>query len=276
MQMGIWLDKEFELDFPNKQGLFEKIMSLEGEVFRKKEGRCTQHLSLNGNQYFIKHFSPLSWKTCIKSILSFKLYNLSTKNEFLALRRLKKIGVATPELIAYGYRHSLNPTKLRSFIMTKSLLDKTVPLTDFCSNWQQSPPSFQLKRNIVNQVATIAKKLHDNGIIHQDLYFHHLLLEMAPSGQDVKLYLIDLHRAFIKKQPRLRWLIKDLASLYCSSLFSSFSNNDIYRFLKKYYGMPLRKILDGNKEVLARIKKRGIKTYKMELEKKPLRAITKT
>jgi heptose I phosphotransferase len=270
--MKLWLHQELKPVFQEKkEKVFDTLMTIQGQTFRKREGRCTQQITLNERNYFIKRFSDISWSGLFKSICTLKLYSLSIKNEFSSLQKLHQFHILAPRIYAYGYTSSLNPNKIQSFIITESLLNHTISLTDFCNTWKQSPPSFALKNAILKKIAQIAKNLHKNGIIHQDLYFHHLLLDVSSinsSLQNIKIYLIDFHRSFIQKKPRQRWFIKDLAGLYCSGKFINFTNRDIFRFLKEYRGQSLRAILQNEKSFLAKIKNRGERTYNMELNKK--------
>lgn len=268
--MELWLHEELKhISQDKKQSAFDYLMQLQGKIFRKRDGRCTQQISLNGNNYFIKQFNSISLKGFIKILFSFKFYNLSIKNEYLTLKKLQKTDILAPSVYAYGFKPFFNPAKLKSFIIMESLTDNTVSLTDFCNTWTQTPPSFKLRKAITNKIASIARNLRLNNIIHQDLYFHHLLLDInSINAQDIKIYLIDFHRAFTKKQINMRWFIKDLAGLYCCSKFIRTTNRDIFRFLKAYYDLPLRDILRNESEFLNKVKLRGEKTYIMERNKK--------
>lgn len=275
--MDMWLHKEL-LDIfhsDNQQQSFEKLMAMQGHIFRKRDGRCTQLITLNERHYFIKQFSSTSWFKLFKSLFFLKFDEISNKLEYLTLKRLKQLNILVPAIYAFGNKPSINPTKKQSFIITESLLDHTISLTDFCNTWKLSPPSFALRNAVIKKIARITKNLHGNGIIHQDLFFHHFLLDNdSVSSQhysDLKIYLIDFHRAFIRKKPRQRWMIKDLAGLYCSGKFFHSSKRDIFRFLKEYYELPLRTILKTKIQFLNKVIKRGEKNYKTEFAKKQLR-----
>ena len=93
------------------------------------------------------------------------------------------------------------------------------------------------------------------------LYLCHFLLDeqALKDHHKVVIYLIDLHRAQIRDFIPLRWLIKDLASLYYSSLNLGLSIKDYLRFIKKYTGAPLKDTL-SNKYVWEEVM---MKTYKL-------------
>ena len=63
------------------------------------------------------------------------------------------------------------------------------------------------------------------------------------AGKDeLKISVIDLHRAQIRAKVPRRWRDKDLIGLYFSSMNIGLTQRDIWRFMKVYFGMPLRDI----------------------------------
>jgi len=70
------------------------------------------------------------------------------------------------------------------------------------------------RRNLLGEVLRIARKLHERGWIHRDLYLQHFLLPCASEGS---LVLIDVGRARWSRNPGRRWLVKDLAALQLSA-----------------------------------------------------------
>jgi heptose I phosphotransferase len=86
--------------------------------------------------------------------------------------------------------------------------------------------------------------MHRGGVNHRDCYICHFLLQqpMPSKIEDIKLSVIDLHRAQIRQHVPRRWRNKDLIGLYFSSLEIGLTSRDIYRFLRVYFSMPLREI----------------------------------
>ena len=87
--------------------------------------------------------------------------------------------------------------------------------------------------------------MHRGGVNHRACYICHFLLQqpMPTEIADIKLSVIDLHRAQIRQHVPRRWRDKDLIGLYFSSLEIGLPSRDIYRFLRVYFAMPLREIL---------------------------------
>ena len=77
-----------------------------------------------------------------------------------------------------------------------------------------------------------------------------LHLDPAPTPTDLKLSLIDLHRAQIRNRLPRRWRDKDLAALYFSALDIGLTRRDFYRFLRLYFDRPLRRILSEEATLL--------------------------
>ena len=86
--------------------------------------------------------------------------------------------------------------------------------------------------------------MHRGGVNHRDCYICHFLLQqpMPENIADIKLSVIDLHRAQIRQHVPRRWRDKDLIGLYFSSLEIGLTSRDIYRFLRVYFSKPLREI----------------------------------
>jgi heptose I phosphotransferase len=249
-----YLDKKLQSSFADNAPLFDQLMTLSGECFRKLEGRTTERVMVGGKSCFIKQHRGVGWREIIKNLLQLRLPVLSAKNEWQALAKLNELGISVPAVLGFGER-GWNPAQRESFILMSEVAP-VVSLETLCRNWQTSPPSFALKRRLIREVARIARIMHDNGINHRDFYICHFLLDDAQ-----KLFLIDLHRAAIRKKVPLRWRIKDLAGLYFSSMDAGLTRRDLLRFMKDYRNQPLRDILRVEKNLWMKVKQRGDDIY---------------
>jgi len=239
---------------------FNQIMMLRGEVYRKQENRCTQKISLNGNNYFIKQHTGIGWKEIVKNLFQLRLPVLSANTEWKAIKYLHQLAIPTLTIVGFGCR-GINPARLQSFLITQEL-PKHISLEQFCKNWQHQPPSFRLKQNIIKEIGRIARTIHTHGINHRDFYICHFLLQIPHDKQHPKLYLIDLHRAMIRSRVPARWIIKDLAGLYFSSHDIGLTKRDILRFIKEYRNNSLRDVLNKELPFWLNVKKRGNKLYR--------------
>lgn len=215
------------------ENVFSAMMNLSGRVFRDVSGRKTMQLTLGDKSYFIKQHFGVGWAEIVKNLLSFKKPILGAITEVNAIKKLNQIEIATTPLVAYGVS-GCNPATQQSFILTADL-GKIVSLEDLCLAWQDQPPPAKLKRRLIIEVATLARRLHKSGVNHRDFYLCHLCLdERLLAKGDIKIYLIDLHRVLINHNPSFRLSMKDIAALYFSSMDVGLTARDYLRF-KHYY-----------------------------------------
>ncbi len=217
----------------NNEDVFAQVMHLQGKAFRDVPGRKTIQVQLGTNSYFIKQHFGVGWGEIVKNLLTFKLPILGARTEKLAIEKLDSIGIATTPLVGFGER-GLNPASLQSFLITKDL-GNIISLEDLCASWKVNPPSTSFKRKLIVAVAQLSKTLHINGLNHRDFYLCHLCLDAdALNKNEIKLYLIDLHRMLIHKTPNTRSNMKDISALYFSSMSMGFTTRDYLRF-EHYY-----------------------------------------
>lgn len=243
---------------------FAQILALEGEVFRELGGRKTLRFEHNNEYYFAKLHYGVGWKEIFKNILQFRFPVLGAKNEWVAIERLEQLNIDTMKMVGYGMRGK-NPATLKSFILTEAL-PNTISLEDFTRDWRTNPPSFKLKLALLRKVSEISRKLHFNGVNHRDFYICHMLLEVNEQQQvvdleKITLFLIDLHRVQIRKVTPLRWIIKDLGSLFYSVMNIGLTKKDIFRFIKLYQDRSLRDSLLEDQLFWQQVYRRGLKLY---------------
>ncbi len=227
---------------------FEQVEKLQGEVFRQLEARKTLRFHQNDKTFFVKIHRGVGWYEIIENLIRLRKPVLGAQNEYLAIKKLKSLGIDTMTTVAYGCRGN-NPARQQSFIVTEDLID-TISLEDLCKQWPNHPPSFRLKTNLVLHLADVSRRLHENGVNHRDYYICHFLLAIPHGVEHIDpdnfvLSLIDLHRTQIRAKTPLRWIRKDLAGLYFSALEApcGLTRRDVFRFIKVYTGLPLRQAL---------------------------------
>jgi hypothetical protein len=209
---------------------FDDLMTIEGEIFKHQAGRRTLRFTREGKSYFIKQHFGVGWKEIIKNLVRFRLPVVGATDEQLAIERLTGLGIATMKLVGYGME-GRNPAKLRSFIVTEAL-DETETLETLCAGWKARSPDIAFKRELIRAVATTARRLHENGVNHRDFYLCHLRL--SKNASEPRLFVMDLHRAQLRRQTPRRWKVKDLAALHFSSMDIGLTRRDLYRFIKVY------------------------------------------
>ena len=230
---------------------FVAVEELKGEVFRELEARRTLRTEVAGRGFFVKIHRGVGWGEIVKNLLCLRLPILGAGNEWQAIKRLEQLGVDTMRGVAFGQRGG-NPAKQHSFIVTEELTP-TISLEDYCRDWPTNPPPLAMKRALLQRVADMARRMHDGGVNHRDFYICHFLLHLdpAPTPGNLKLSLIDLHRAQIRDKTPRRWRDKDLAALHFSALNIGLTRRDIFRFLTLYFDRPLRRVLKEESRLLA-------------------------
>ncbi len=269
----LWVSPEFLKAWEPSQDLFQQIINVQGKVFRQMDGRRTLQFEHQGQCYFIKAHFGVGWKEIFKNLLSFKWPVIGASNEWKAIQRCEQLNIPTMQLVAYGAKGG-NPATRQSFVVTKDL-GQTQDLEVFCAQWPQwemKQAQVKIKRQILAKIVWITRQLHQHGLNHRDLYLCHFLLDMSkPLEADaIGLFIIDLHRVQIRQQVPQRWLIKDLAALYFSSMDIGLTKRDVFRFLKSYRQQPLRQILTQESKFWLAVQQRAVQHYCAYHQRQPL------
>ena len=261
----VWLSSRFRMLWEGRDP-FDEVERLQGEVFRRVASRKTIRVNIEGNHYFAKIHHGVGWREILKNLLHLKLPVLSARNEWTALNLLALIGVRTMTPAAFG-RMGSNPARIRSFLITEELTG-TTSLEDLCATWASQPPSFWLRKALSEQIASAVRQMHTHGINHRDCYLCHFHLDTSSASENSKfeirnsklakppglrLYVIDLHRAQIRRRTPRRWLIKDLAGLYFSAMDIGMTRTDRLRFIRAYEQRPLREVFRDRRRFWRRV-----------------------
>ncbi len=212
MSENIFLAAPFDKLWADRD-VFAEAALIRGDEYRNREGRRTVRFSTqDGKFFFLKHHTGIGWKEIFKNLLQFKLPVTGAGNEYHAVCELTKGGVPTMTVAAFAQR-GCNPAKIESFIITDELADMPS-----CEEYAKlsAPVSIQEKHQLIRCLAFNTGKMHAMGINHRDCYLCHFLIDR--SGSELKLRVIDLHRAQHRSKVPARYRIKDLAGLYFSSM----------------------------------------------------------
>lgn len=240
---------------------FERIMQLQGQVFRDVPGRRTLRFVLGGKGYFVKQHFGVGWREIFKNLLTLRLPILSAVTEARAIKKLDALGIPTTPLVAYGCRGA-SPASLRSFVITEDLGD-IISLETICADWPRNPPDVGFKRRLIKAVAETARKFHEHGMNHRDFYICHFCLDNQKLPQnEIHLYLIDLHRVGIRSHIRQSDRLKDMAALYFSAMDIGLKQRDYLLFLKVYRNRPLRTLLQSESDFWRQVNLRAIFLYR--------------
>ena len=217
---------------------FACVAELSGREFRRVKTRRTFRVELEGRGFFVKHHLGVGWPEILKNLLMGKRPVLGALDEYRALVRLKELGVPTMTPAACGCR-GRDPAHQESFLITEELTDM-VDLETLCSNWRNDPPPSQLRHDLIRAVAESARKMHCGGVNHRDCYLCHYLTPRSGDGFGKSVYVIDLHRAQLRKRVPRRYLVKDLGGLCFSAFDAGLTRRDALRFVRICSGRKLR------------------------------------
>lgn len=259
----VYLSDKLALSDPRPT--MDAIMSMSGEIFRQAPGRRTLRVAQDDSGYFLKTHSGVGWGEIFKNLLSLKRPVLGAQNEWHALHLLRRIGVKAPRPLGFGTR-GYNPARRTSFVIMEEVRG-SVSL-EALYQLPGRDEDIPLKRDLIASLAGIARTLHLNGVNHRDFYLCHFLADESIAA-DVpgharlpgEIFLIDLHRAQIRRRTPMRWIIKDLGGLYYSAMDIRLSRNDLFRFIRAYSGQPLRTALEAPVDWNA-VRRRALALYR--------------
>ena len=249
----MWINLNPELaQYYSGESAFDQLMDCEGEKFRHIKTRRTIKFERGGRSYFIKIHRACGWREVWKNWFAFKRPVTSARMEWEAIDRLNALNVSTLSVVGRGIRGKA-PANQESFVITEAL-EGMISLEQLTQRWGNLTVQKRvyLKRELIRQVANIAKTIHHNGLNHRDFYLCHFLVKDRHWDQwqpedSLTLHLIDLHRMQQRSIVPKRWWIKDLAGLLFSSLDCSLTRNDLLRFSMIYWDCT---ILDLRREKL--------------------------
>ncbi len=248
---------------------FAEAGALDGEVFRLVKSRRTFRFQVGCRGYFAKVHKGVGWREIFKNLFQGKLPVLGAGNEFRALELLHHIGVDTMTAKAFGERGK-NPARRESFLITEELCGME-SLEDHCRDWH---PGFRAKRGLLDKLAATVGAMHRHGLNHRDCYLCHFLLDLEAwqgGAGEARLYVIDLHRAQIRRKIPLRYRIKDVAGIYFSSMDAGITRNDLRRFMAVYSGVCWRETAVRDRRFWTAVDRTARKLYCKEFKTDPPR-----
>ncbi len=148
--------------------------------------------------------------------------------EWAALLAVCALGIPVATPVALGQDRPGTATT-RSFLMTRE-----IPGAIEGGVWlAQLPP--QARREFLQRIASMMRRLHAAGLVHKDFYIGHVLVSAV--GGEVELFLIDLQRVTRPAWFPLRWQVKDLGAMAYSSLNAGASPGQLMRAYLDYRGV---------------------------------------
>lgn len=266
----IYIREDLKEIFP-RSWTVDDFLRINGNVVKQVIAeRKTISFTRQGRGFFLKAHFGVGWKEIGKNLLQLRLPVLGAKNEWEGIRALERVGIHTMKIAAFG-QEGRNPARRKSFIITDAL-----QYTEDLESWLPTATgnhgdhvALRLKWSVIREVARISRKLHTNGINHRDFYLCHLRIDLKSLFRDpdqLKIYVMDLHRVAIRRQTPTRWLVKDIAGLLYSALHAfhkiSLTRNDFLRFVNVYDDVCWRQSLIKNRHFWKKVLQRVIRTHR--------------
>lgn len=239
---------------------FSAGTSLIKKNLAKHRSRIQFEIDLPQTTLFLKRYNKTPIFIQLKNWFSCQKRKSMSKLDFEPAEKLTKLGINTPQTIAYGEQWGAVFEK-RSFVITKKIpnaqsLEKKLP-----DCFYQSPTSenIKLRRNFIVALAGFIKKFHATSFRHRDLYLCHIFYDIEKN-----FHLIDLARAFEPAILAERFQIKDITQLYYSAPGKYFSRSDRLRFYRNYTSCD--KLTQSDKKIIRKVLKKAEQMAKHDIK----------
>ena len=168
--------------------------------------------------------------------------------EFDVIRQLQRYGVGTPQPVLFGERRQ--PGAIQAMLMTAELTDYT-PLDEIdAHDW---PPA--RRRQLLQTVARMVRRMHEAGIQHRSLYAKHLFVRARDDDFDVAI--IDFEKSRHNPLPVLPAFF-DLVTLNYRT--AGWSRSSRLYFFKQYW--DIGKLTRWHKWLCRSIQRRSLEKSK--------------
>jgi hypothetical protein len=174
---------------PNGLRLEEWLRTGQAQIVKNGPHRTVYRVILPGLHFFLKHYRLVGWRARIRELLR----PSKARMEFVRAQAVNQRQVPTVCPLALGERGGAFPIG-DSYLITRSL-DDTQALNVFIEKtFSGLEPARQprLRQHLARELAQLMARMHDAGMVHNDLHPANLLLRLAPDDRP-QLYVIDLH-----------------------------------------------------------------------------------
>ncbi len=183
--------------------------------------------------------------------------------EYENLAKLAECGLRVPQLVAYG-DHRFAGGVIHAFIITEEI-PQAMGVDYLAHEWFDQQPKKvreQKKVELIHEVATSVRRMHDCGFEHHDLFLRNMMV----SGQDMsQLYVMDAPRGYFWPHFIMRTRRTfDLSTLDAAAT-QSFSRSQRMRFMHIYLGRD--RLTDKDKLLVRQIMKQTEPMRKRQLKR---------
>jgi hypothetical protein len=260
----LWIDAEFR-PLLERAGWdrFEAVMAAsDGHCWRAMPDRENWRFDLPDGQggtcrVYVKKHHVRRRRSWLGAALGRPPAATPARIEMENVARLRQAGVESMRVIALGERFH-DDGLVESLLVTEELrgfreLQFFLPQRFACRSRTITRGRNRDLDHLIRQVAEIARRFHETGYNHRDLYAGHFFVR-EPRAGEFEIRLIDLQRVQHRRRFRRRWLVKDLAQLAWSLPAERIGCRDRLAFMRHYLGVTRLRPCDKRlvREVLAR------------------------
>jgi heptose I phosphotransferase len=173
---------------------------------------------------------------------------------------LEKLGIKTFRPLAWGWQGAWGRNQ-KSFLVMSQVPGDSLEHRLSQRTFSSTTEDWRRKKQLVEELARFAKRIHENGWFHRDFYLCHIFVSEIDG--EFQLALVDLARMFRPRWRVQRWQIKDLAQLDFSAPTEIFSRTLRLRFLRNYFGV--NRLTSAQKTLIRKISRKSWKIRQREL-----------
>ncbi len=181
----------------------EKTLLYKGEIITRDPISYVIKTDINSCGYYIKVYTKAGKR--LKRFIGKSRFQGEWKN----LLFFQKLGIPTPEIIAFGQQSSFKIFKKGAVVLKE--VENSMDLATIAKN----NPELLKQKKWIEQIGVLyaeyARRLHENKFVHIDLKWRNILVTM---DKKPKVFFIDFPSGSKKFGPLLNYgIIKDLACL---------------------------------------------------------------
>jgi hypothetical protein len=260
----LWIDAEFR-PLLERAGWdrFEAVMAAsDGHCWRAMPQRENWRFDLSDGQggscrVYVKKHRVRRRRSWLRAAWGRPPAATPARTEMENVARLRQAGIESMRVIALGERFHVDGL-VESILVTEELRGFRELQFFLPQRFARRGSMITRGRNrdldsLIRRIAEVARKFHETGYNHRDLYAGHFFVR-EPSAGEFEIRLIDLQRVQHRRRFRRRWLVKDLAQLAWSLPAERIGCRDRLAFMRHYLGIARLRPCDKRlvREILAR------------------------
>ncbi|MBN1553541.1 MAG: hypothetical protein JXA11_02260 [Phycisphaerae bacterium] len=160
-------------------------------------------------EMYLKRYDAPGLLNRLGKFLTGRRGDCPARREFEAAKHLREAFVPAMRPIVWGAEPGALGVK-RSYVIVSAVPGDAMERIgeEFLQKHLQNP---EVIENFTDELIQLIHRMHQMGYVHRDLYASHIFLHDHEGN--LRLYLIDLARAFRPRRRVFRWRVKDLAQL---------------------------------------------------------------